>query len=76
MKNDKVEIRGADNGNGIPQKIADKIFQPFFTIKPTGKETGLGLSLNYDIMKVHRGEIKVESKEGEGTEFIIQLPIT
>ena len=71
---DKVEIRVADNGNGIPQKIVDKIFQPFFTTKPTGQGTGLGLSLSYDIIKAHGGEIKVESKEGEGSEFIITLP--
>ena len=64
-----------DNGNGIPQKILDKIFQPFFTTKPTGEGTGLGLSLSYDIVKAHGGEIKVESKEGEGSEFIIQLPL-
>ena len=74
--NDKVEIRVKDNGNGIPQKIIDKIFQPFFTTKPTGQGTGLGLSLAYDIItKEHNGTIKVESKEGEGSEFIIQLPI-
>ena len=72
--NDKVEIRVADNGNGIPQNIVDKIFQPFFTTKPTGSGTGLGLSLSYDIVKTHGGEIKVESREGEGSEFIIQLP--
>ncbi len=70
----KVAIKVADNGNGIPQKILDKIFQPFFTTKPTGQGTGLGLSLAYDIVKAHGGEIKVESKEGEGTTFIIQLP--
>jgi len=63
-----------DNGNGIPQKVLDKIFQPFFTTKPTGEGTGLGLSLSYDIVKAHSGEIKVETKEGEGSEFIIQLP--
>jgi signal transduction histidine kinase/Tfp pilus assembly protein PilF len=63
-----------DNGNGIPQKVADKIFQPFFTTKPTGEGTGLGLSLSYDIIKAHGGEIKVETKEGEGSGFIIQLP--
>jgi signal transduction histidine kinase len=63
-----------DNGNGIPQKIVDKIFQPFFTTKPTGQGTGLGLSLAYDIVKAHGGEIKVDSVEGEGTEFIILLP--
>jgi len=72
---DRVEIKVSDNGNGIPQKIVDKIFQPFFTTKPTGQGTGLGLSLSYDIVKVHGGELKVETKEGEGTRFIIQLPI-
>ncbi|HYJ64735.1 MAG TPA: tetratricopeptide repeat protein [Parafilimonas sp.] len=73
--NDAVEIIISDNGNGIPQNIIDKIFQPFFTTKPTGEGTGLGLSLSYDIIKVHGGEIKVETKEGEGTTFIIQLPL-
>ena len=73
--NDKVEIRVTDNGNGIPQKVLDKIFQPFFTTKPTGQGTGLGLSLSYDIVKAHGGELKVETKEREGTNFIIQLPI-
>ena len=68
-----VEIRVADNGPGIPQKILDKIFQPFFTTKPTGQGTGLGLSLSYDIVKAHGGELKVETKEGEGSEFIINL---
>ncbi len=71
--NDKIEIIVTDNGIGIPQNIVDKIFQPFFTTKPTGQGTGLGLSLSYDIVKAHGGEIKVESKEGEGTKFIIQL---
>ena len=70
---DKVLISVGDNGNGIPQKVRDKIFQPFFTTKPTGQGTGLGLSLSYDIVKAHGGEIKVETKEGEGTNFIIQL---
>jgi signal transduction histidine kinase len=70
---DKIYITVRDNGNGIPQKIIDKVFQPFFTTKPTGQGTGLGLSLSYDIIKAHGGEIKVESKEGEGSEFIIQL---
>ena len=70
-----VCISVADNGNGIPQKILDKIFQPFFTTKPTGQGTGLGLSLSYDIVKAHGGELKVETKEGEGSEFIIQLPM-
>ncbi|HSZ87395.1 MAG TPA: ATP-binding protein [Puia sp.] len=69
-----VEIKVIDNGGGIPQKVIDKIFQPFFTTKPTGQGTGLGLSLSYDIIKAHGGEIKVETKEGEGTKFIIQLP--
>jgi len=71
----KVEIKVSDNGNGIPQKILDKIFQPFFTTKPTGEGTGLGLSLAYDIVKANGGEIKVQTKEGEGTAFTIQLPI-
>jgi signal transduction histidine kinase len=71
--NGKVEIKVRDNGNGIPQKVVNKIFQPFFTTKPTGQGTGLGLSLSYDIMKAHGGEIKVNTKEGEGSEFIIQL---
>ncbi len=70
-----VAIEVTDNGGGIPQKIVDKIFQPFFTTKPTGQGTGLGLSLSYDIVKAHGGELKVETKEGEGSTFIIQLPI-
>ncbi len=70
-----VEIKVEDNGNGIPQKILDKIFQPFFTTKPTGQGTGLGLSLSYDIVKTHGGELKVETEEGVGSEFIIQLPV-
>jgi signal transduction histidine kinase len=69
----KVEIKVSDNGNGIPQKLLDKIFQPFFTTKPTGQGTGLGLSLSYDIIKGHGGEIKVQTTEGEGSEFIIRL---
>jgi two-component system NtrC family sensor kinase len=69
----KVEIRVKDNGLGIPQKVLDKIFQPFFTTKPTGQGTGLGLSLSYDIIKAHGGEIKVETKESEGVEFVILL---
>ena len=73
MLRDKVEIKVADNGNGISQKILDKIFQPFFTTKPTGQGTGLGLSLSYDIVKAHGGELKVETKEGEGTTFTIEL---
>jgi signal transduction histidine kinase len=72
---DKVLISVRDNGPGIPPKVLDKIFQPFFTTKPTGQGTGLGLSLSYDIVKAHGGELKVETKEGEGAEFIIQLPV-
>jgi two-component system, NtrC family, sensor kinase len=72
--NNKVEIKVTDNGNGIPAKVLDKIFQPFFTTKPTGQGTGLGLSMSYDIVtKAHGGELKVETKEGEGTSFIIIL---
>src|SRR6266536_1204924 len=70
----KIEIHVRDNGVGIPQKIVDKIFQPFFTTKPTGQGTGLGLSLSYDIIKAHGGEIKVETEEGESAEFTVQLP--
>ena len=70
----KIEISVKDNGNGIPQKVLDKIFQPFFTTKPTGQGTGLGLSLSYDIIKAHGGEIRVNTKENERTEFIITLP--
>ncbi len=72
---ERIEIIVSDNGKGIPQKIFDKIFQPFFTTKPTGQGTGLGLSLTYDIIKAHGGEIKVDTKEGEGTVFIIRLPV-
>ncbi len=72
--NSKIEIIIRDNGGGIPKNVADKIFQPFFTTKPTGQGTGLGLSISYDIIKSHGGEIRVESKEGEGTSFFIQLP--
>jgi signal transduction histidine kinase len=75
-KEPQVEIIIKDNGNGIPQNIVDKIFQPFFTTKPAGEGTGLGLSLAYDIVtKDHNGDINVKSKEGEGTVFIIQLPV-
>ncbi len=70
-----VKVIVEDNGNGIPQNIIDKIFQPFFTTKPTGQGTGLGLSLAYDIVKAHGGEFKVETKEGEGSIFIIHIPI-
>ena len=71
----KILISVKDNGVGIPQKVVDKIFQPFFTTKPTGQGTGLGLSLSYDIVKAHGGEIKVEASKGEGAEFTIQLPV-
>ncbi len=71
-----VEIKIRDNGTGIPQKVIDKIYQPFFTTKPPGEGTGLGLSLSYDIItKIHSGELKVETKEGEFAEFIILLPV-
>ncbi len=73
--NGKVEVKVKDNGNGIPKQVLDKIFQPFFTTKPTGQGTGLGLSLSYDIVKAHGGELKVETKEGEGSQFIINLPV-
>ena len=72
----KIEIRVKDNGNGIPDSIKDKIMQPFFTTKPTGEGTGLGLSLSYDIVvKGHGGSIKVESLEGEGSVFVVSLPL-
>jgi signal transduction histidine kinase len=69
-----ILIRVKDNGNGIPQKIIDKIFQPFFTTKPAGQGTGLGLSLSYDIVKAHGGEIVLNTNENQGTEFTITLP--
>jgi len=70
-----VRIRIKDNGTGIKKEILDKIFQPFFTTKPTGKGTGLGLSLSYDMIKAQGGDIIVSSEEGEGAEFIIELPM-
>lgn len=73
---DRVEITVSDNGTGIPPSIVDKIFQPFFTTKPTGKGTGLGLSLSYDMVKAHGGEISVDTFEAEGTTFTISLPVT
>jgi two-component system, NtrC family, sensor kinase len=73
--NEKVEITIKDNGNGIPQQTIAKIFQPFFTTKPTGQGTGLGLSLSYDIIKAHGGELRVESEEGQGATFILELPL-
>lgn len=75
-RDNMVEIVVADNGPGIPENIRDKIFQPFFTTKPTGQGTGLGLSLSYDIVKAHGGELKVETKEGVGTVFVIVLSET
>src|SRR5579871_1324125 len=72
----RIYIHVKDNGNGVPLNIVDKIFQPFFTTKPTGQGTGLGLSMSYDIIKAHSGELKVNTKEGEGAEFIIKLPIS
>ncbi|MES2890895.1 MAG: ATP-binding protein [Bacteroidota bacterium] len=73
-KEGKINITVGDNGNGIPDNLLDKIFQPFFTTKPTGQGTGLGLSLSYDIIKAHGGEIRVETRIGKGTEFILTLP--
>jgi len=71
----KIEIHVKDNGSGIPKKVLEKIFQPFFTTKAAGEGTGLGLSLSYDIIKAHSGDIKVKTEEGGGAEFVIQLPI-
>jgi signal transduction histidine kinase len=73
---DKIEISVNDNGSGIPDSIKEKIFQPFFTTKPTGQGTGLGLSLSYDIVKAHGGALKMETMEGQGSEFSIQLLVT
>jgi signal transduction histidine kinase len=72
---DEILISVRDNGNGISESVKDKIFQPFFTTKPPGQGTGLGLSLSYDIVKAHGGELKVETKEGEGSKFVISIPI-
>ena len=75
LSDGQIEIRVRDNGCGIPKTVLNKIYQPFFTTKPTGQGTGLGLSLSYDIVtKGHGGELTVETEEGEFTEFIIQLP--
>ena len=72
-----VQIAVKDNGNGIPDTVKEKIFQPFFTTKPTGQGTGLGLSMSYDIVtRGHQGELKVSTKEGEGTTFTIVLPLS
>jgi signal transduction histidine kinase len=73
--NGMVELTVRDNGNGIPENIRQKIFQPFFTTKPAGQGTGLGLSLSYDIVKAHGGEIKVSSEGGKGSQFTVNLPI-
>lgn len=75
-KNDHILISVIDNGNGIPSQVLDKIFQPFFTTKPTGQGTGLGLSLSYDIVKAHGGELKVDTKKDEGSEFVVGLPVS
>jgi signal transduction histidine kinase len=72
---DEVGIIVKDNGSGVSNNIVGKIFQPFFTTKPTGLGTGLGLSMSYDVIKAHGGEIKVETKEGKGSDFIILLPV-
>jgi signal transduction histidine kinase len=69
-----VEVAIRDNGNGVPDRVKDKIFQPFFTTKPSGEGTGLGLSLSYDIVKTHGGELRLDTKQGEGTTFTISLP--
>ncbi|MBT8180333.1 MAG: GHKL domain-containing protein [Eudoraea sp.] len=74
-KGEQVLISVKDNGNGIPKKVLDKIFQPFFTTKPTGQGTGLGLSLSYDIVNAHGGELNVRTKQKEGTEFTVMLPV-
>ena len=71
---DNIEIIVKDNGNGVPENIIDKIYQPFFTTKPAGEGTGLGLSLTYDIVKAHGGDVRLETHEGEGSTFIITLP--
>ena len=73
-ENEKVVIKVIDNGFGIPQRSVDKVFQPFFTTKPPGQGTGLGLSLSYDVIKAHGGTIKIETKEGEGSVFVVELP--
>jgi signal transduction histidine kinase len=74
-KKNGVEITVEDNGGGIPDDIKDKIFQPFFTTKPTGEGTGLGLSMSYDIVtKGHGGSLEVSSREGKGTTFLVGLP--
>ncbi len=75
-KGGRVLIKIKDNGNGIPSEMVDKIFQPFFTTKPAGQGTGLGMSLSYDIVKAHGGELHFETQEGVGTTFHVDLPIS
>jgi signal transduction histidine kinase len=75
QKDDNLELRIRDNGMGIPEEIREKVFQPFFTTKPTGEGTGLGLSISYEIVKAHRGVLSVDSRVGEYTEFLIRLPL-
>jgi signal transduction histidine kinase len=75
QRNGKIEISVKDNGTGIPAQALDKIFQPFYTTKPAGEGTGLGLSISYDVIKAHEGAIKVESHEGEGSIFTVELPL-
>ncbi len=74
--NDKIEILIRDNGNGIPELILTKIFQPFFTTKPPGQGTGLGLSLSNEIVRMYGGSIELNCKEGQYAEFIVSLPIS
>jgi signal transduction histidine kinase len=75
LRHSMVEIKIRDNGNVIPSKVLNQIFQPFFTTKPTGQGTVLGLSLAYDIVKAHGGELKAETTEGDGAKFIVSLPM-
>jgi signal transduction histidine kinase len=70
-----IEIKVSDNGTGIPDHIKEKIFQPFFTTKPTGQGTGLGLSLSYDIVKAHAGELRVNNQESSGSVFTLKIPV-
>ena len=74
-ENKNVVITISDNGPGIPEEIREKIFEPFFTTKDVGEGTGLGMSISYDIIKEHRGQIKVASEAGQGTTFTIELPL-
>ena len=71
----QVALAVRDTGSGMDQDLVQRVFEPFFTTKPTGQGTGLGLSLAYDIVKAHGGELEVETREGEGSEFIINLPV-